>query len=202
MDQLPFEIPKSLMSYVEEYQIDPDTAIKKLKKQLHRRGPDAVGHFLMAWFYFNLGKKGKAIQYALKAKTFAPGSPFFDYVHYFMIHPKQFDAWIPDETHKYEQHNSFIVNTDIIHDLENLIRKLSESEHKRITINPETATEDSDLSIDSSAVDDIASDTLASIYAKQGKVDQALHLYRILSTINPEKKDFYANQIRTLKEQS
>ncbi len=83
MESLPFEIPQSLASYVEQYEAEPQSAMDRLDKQLHRRGSDAVGHFLMSWFHFNAGELDKAIAYALKAKTFAPGSPFLEYLTLF-----------------------------------------------------------------------------------------------------------------------
>lgn len=51
MIELPFDIPKSLASYVEQFDREPLKATKRLKEQLKKRGPDAVGHFLLAWFY-------------------------------------------------------------------------------------------------------------------------------------------------------
>ncbi|MEX2363017.1 MAG: hypothetical protein WD597_05310, partial [Balneolaceae bacterium] len=51
MQQLPFNIPQSLSSYTEKFEDDPEKVIQKLKKHLRKRGPDAVGHFLLAWFH-------------------------------------------------------------------------------------------------------------------------------------------------------
>lgn len=201
MDTLPFEIPQSLASYVEQFESDPQTAIDRLEKQLHRRGSDAVGHFLISWFHFNLGDKDEAIVYALKAKTFAPGSPFLEYLHYYLIHPEKFEAWIPTDTHRDSNQKSTLnLNVDIIQDLENLIRRLSEAENKKITINSDETGENVDLSIGSQVVDNIASDTLAEIYTKQGKFDEAIKIYKLLSTSNPDKKPQYEHQITELKE--
>ncbi len=43
-------------------------------------------------------------------------------------------------------------------------------------------------------------ETLANIYAKQGKIDKAIEIYEQLSLKNPKKKTFFASRIRFLKE--
>ncbi len=43
-------------------------------------------------------------------------------------------------------------------------------------------------------------ETLANIYAKQGKIDKAIEIYTQLSLKNPKKKTFFASRIRFLKE--
>lgn len=43
-------------------------------------------------------------------------------------------------------------------------------------------------------------ETLATIYAKQGQIDKAIEIYKQLSLKNPEKKTFFASRIRFLKE--
>lgn len=200
MESLPFEIPQSLTSYVEQFESEPQLAIERLDKQLHRRGSDAVGHFLMSWFHYNLGDNDKAIVYALKAKTFAPGSPFFEYLHYFLIHPEKFEAWIPTDAHRdSNQKPTLNMNVDIIHDLENLIRRLSEAENQKIVIDMNAIDDDVDLSATSQKVDKIASETLAGIYAKQGKNEEAINIYKLLMTSIPAKKAYFKKQIKDLE---
>lgn len=47
--------------------------------------------------------------------------------------------------------------------------------------------------------DDIATETLARIYRKQGKVLQAIKIYEKLSLKFPQKSDYFANQIQEIK---
>ncbi len=95
MQELPFEIPQSLSSYVAQFENDPEKGIANLEAFLKKRGMDAVGYFLLSWLYFNNDQKEEAVHFALKAKCCAPGSPFFQHLHYFMVHPNHFDAWKP-----------------------------------------------------------------------------------------------------------
>ena len=68
MAKLPFNIPQSLRSFNERFEKNPKTGITKLSKHLKKRGPDAVGHFLLAWFYHLDDQNSLAIKEALKAK--------------------------------------------------------------------------------------------------------------------------------------
>ncbi len=43
-------------------------------------------------------------------------------------------------------------------------------------------------------------ETLATIYAKQGQINKAIEIYEQLSLKNPEKKTFFASRVRFLKE--
>jgi len=89
MAELPFNIPQSLRSFNERFEKNPKTGITKLSRHLKKRGPDAVGHFLLAWFYHLDDQNSLAIKEALKAKTFAPGSPLMEHLHYFLVHPEK-----------------------------------------------------------------------------------------------------------------
>jgi tetratricopeptide (TPR) repeat protein len=46
--------------------------------------------------------------------------------------------------------------------------------------------------------DDLASESLAEIYVKQGKYDKAIDMYRKLSLRNPQKNTYFARQIETI----
>lgn len=46
--------------------------------------------------------------------------------------------------------------------------------------------------------DDLASESLAEIYSKQGKYDKAIEMYRKLSLRNPQKKAYFARKIEVL----
>lgn len=200
MEKIPFDIPASLKTYAELYEKDPDTAIDKLDRQLTKRGPDAVGHFLMAWFHHLKGNHEEAVRYAYKAKIFAPGSPFLENAHYNLNHPESFKAWIPDENYQDDkQSNSYQVNLDLIHDLDSLISRLGNAKRTKIDLDMNSQVDESDLSDSSSQVDDIASETLASIYTKQGKIEEAIDVYKKLCERDPEKKAEFEKKITQLK---
>lgn len=105
MQQLPFNIPKSLASFVEIFENDQDKAITKLQKQVKKRDPDAVGHFLLAWFHHLKEENKEAIREALIAKHYAAGSPLMEHLHYFLVHPEQFEAIVPQN--RYSNQKSF-----------------------------------------------------------------------------------------------
>lgn len=202
MSDLPFEIPKSLASYVEHFENDPLNATTRLKKQLKKRGPDAVGYFLLSWFYHLKGMDEKAIEEALKAKTLAPGSPFLEKLHYYLSHPNTFDAWKPVSTDYSESVSSPAANNagPILEDLDMLIQQLSEVEAVKIAIPSETELKGEanwDNKLDDT--DDIVSETLANIHEKQGKTDAAINTYKQLKKLNQEKKDYYKEQISRLR---
>ncbi len=207
MPQLPFDIPESLASYAEHFEEDSMQAIKRLRKQLKKRGPDAVGHFLLAWFYHLKGMDDQAVEEALRARIYAPGSPFFQKLHYYLSHPKAFDAWTPDtsisttkKTPKPDNSPGPVLNLD------SLIQKLSAVESERIRPK-ENQQEGEELksAISPDNVDDIVSETLAKIHEKQGKTDAAIRTYERLKKLNRDKTDHYNDQIgrlRKLKEEN
>jgi len=201
MEPLPFELPPSLAIYAEQFEEAPERTIDKLEKHLNRRGPDAVGYFLMAWFYVQNDDMPKAIESALKAKTYAPGSPFLEYLHYFLIHPEAFQAWIPPDNnvHPVNEASVYMQPVDFIHDLESLISRLTEAETKKITFDPESPAPAEDLSIPSQSVDDIATETLAYIYEKQGKIEEAKAMYQRLIAMRPDKKKEYTKALKNLE---
>lgn len=200
MSQLPFELPKSLVSYAEHFQQKPQNAILRLERQLGKRGPDAVGHFLLAWFYHLQGRDEEAVEQALKAKIYAPGSPFFEKLHYYLVHPDRFDAWIP-ETGKTTPKKTGTPSSEAgpVLNLDALIEKLAEVESERITLS-EDKERKSSVSSDSGEADDIVSDTLASIHETQGKTEAAIRTYTRLKKLNKHKKEYYEEKIAELRE--
>lgn len=201
MPQLPFEIPKSLASYAEHFDDDPLKATTRLKKQLKKRGPDAVGHFLLAWFYHLKGMDDQAVEEALKARIFAPGSPFFQKLHYYLSHPKAFEAWTPETTIATSRKSSKPSNTPgPVLNLDSLIQKLSAVEDERIR--PKENHEEKgevNKAISTDNVDDIVSETLAEIHEKQGKMDAAIRTYQRLKQLNNHKREHYSDQIVRLQ---
>lgn len=203
MQDFPFNIPKSLSSYVEKYDEDPKLITQKLKKHLKRRGPDAVGHFLLSWFYHLRGLDKEAIKEALKAKTYAPGSPLMEHLHYFLVHPEKFGAAVP--TSSYSSGTTKLqqaARPSSVLDLDRLIEMLEQVESKRIQIpGDDEEFDDTDLSKVSEEVDDLVSETLANIHAKQGRKKEALKMFSRLIEINPDKADHFQKQMNKLKKQ-
>jgi tetratricopeptide (TPR) repeat protein len=203
MIDFPFVLPKSLHSFLETFPNDPAKTTDRLEQQLKKRGYDAVGYFLLSWFYIQQENKVKAIENALIAKTYAPGSPFLEYVHYFFVHPDQFAASIPTNVHRdsNKQRKSVSV-TNFLIDLESLISKLSQVESHKITVHQdkmEGFDESVDLSQASIDIDDIATETLAKIHALQGHKINAIEIYKRLIKKDPSKKTYYEEQISGLE---
>lgn len=201
MADFPFNIPRSLSSYVERFEEDPAKITGKLRLHLKKRGPDAVGHFLLAWFYYLQDKQSDAIREALKAKTFAPGSPLMEHLHYFLVHPERFEAAVPDRSFSSDQKiMQQGKRTSQILDLDRLIELLEEVESQRIRIPEGDEGEQIDLSKNSVDVDDLVSETLAKIHVMQGKKKEAIRMYEKLIKVKPEKAEEFETQIKQLKE--
>ncbi|HYW34319.1 MAG TPA: hypothetical protein VE868_02825 [Balneolaceae bacterium] len=205
MSDIPFAIPESLASYAVQFESAPDKTIRRLKKQLKKRGPDPVGYFLLGWFFHRKDLNNKAINYALKAKSFAPGSPFFRKLHYYFSHPNEFEAWQSDAA------NDLLINKKApsskdnmapgpIVELDNLIEKLASAESKRRKTESPGPTDSSRIrSAQSDEDDNIVSETLAEIHEKQGKIDAAIRTYKKLMQQDEEKRDNYIIQITRLE---
>lgn len=202
MPDLPFDIPQSLSSYAVQFDDNPTTATERLRKQLEKRGADAVGYFLLAWFYHLRDMNEKAVEESLKAKTLAPGSPFFEKLHYYLSHPHTFEAWTPSELSESDERPSDFENRHgpVLEDLDSLIQKLSEVESEKIKV-PSSGNKDeqSDKKKPVDEVDDIVSETLAGIHEQQGKTDAAIRTYERLKKLRKEKSDYYTEQISRLR---
>jgi len=199
MNAIPAHIPRSLKSYLEQYQKNPEKTIDKLETHLKKRGADAVGFYLLSWFYHYNGNSKQAVECAWKAKIFAPGSPTMEQLHYFMSHPKKFKAWKPFRPTINSQLNNTSGFTNLpISDLDSLIDRLSSIESKRIRFDV-AAPEGPDLSEESAKVEDIATETLAVIHEKQGNKSAAIHTYQKLIIRHPDKEEHYKEQIHRLE---
>ena len=200
MEQLPFNIPQSLNSYIELFKKDQNKAVSKLKKQVKKRDPDAVGHFLLAWLHHIMQNNKEAIKEALIAKNYAPGSPLMEHLHYFLLHPEQFGAAIPKS--KYSEQKRFLQGTrrSPILDLDRLIEMLEAVESQRIQI-PINSDNDEmeDLSEEANNIEDIISETLAKIHQQQGNKKAAIKMYERLIEVNEDKADEFLNKIDELK---
>ncbi len=199
MQTLPFNIPQSLSSYVEQFEDDPEKIIKKLQKHIKKRDPDAVGHFLLAWFFHLQDQRKDAVSEALIAKTYAPGSPLMEHLHYFLIHPELFEASIPSTRYSSEKKLLHGTRSSPILDLDRLIEMLEAVESQRIQITLDDEAEESDLSEESTAIEDIISETLAKIHVTQGNTKEAIKMYERLITINEDKAEVYNSEISKLK---
>lgn len=198
MNSLPFKIPKSLESHVEIFEIDKDKAIHNLERHLRRRGLDAVGHMLLAWFYLNKGDRQHALELATKAKIFAPGSPFFENLAYFFQHPNGFSAYLPADLREphaimrpNQKSNRFFV------DLDTLITRLSEVESGKIEVKENTPLYSENRKKNTTG--EIATETLAKIYEEQQQFGKAIEIYEKLKKRQPEKTALCNEQIIRLK---
>lgn len=194
-----YQIPKSYQSYLETFESDPESAISRLKNRIEKRNAGAVGYFFLAWLYLKNGDKENAIEASMNAKVMAPGSQLMSRLHYFISHPRAFEAWAPKKKRKSfaRGHQSFD-HSHPIQDLDSLITKLSSVEKKRIKFDPDSE-DDRDLSKKSSDVDDIVTETLAVIHEKQKNYPAAISTYQRLKEINPSKSEHFEEQIERLQ---
>lgn len=199
MQQIPFNIPKSLSSFVEIFSSDQDKAIQKLQKQVKKRDPDAVGHFLLAWFYHLKDDQKSAIKEALIAKNYAPGSPLMEHLHYFLVHPEKFDAKVPE--HRYSEKTKLTQGSrrSPVLDLDRLIEMLEAVESQRIQIPLDDEGEVEDLSADANNIEDIVSETLAKIHIAQGNKKEAIKMYERLVVADEHKAGEYQQKIKDLQ---
>ncbi len=198
MDLKPYEIPESYKSYLAKFEKNPAEAISRLEGHIEKRNTGAVGYFFLAWLLLKNDQKQEALNAALQAKIRAPGSNFFEKLHYFISHPQTFDAWQPNPQKKYPQKERENEISRPIQNLDSLINKLSKAENKRIKLK-ESEQKDHDLSEKSSEVDDIVTETLAIIHEKQKNYIAAITTYKKLIKSHPKKSDHYNKEIERLK---
>lgn len=195
----PLPLPPSLQSYSELFQREPHEAIKRLENQLRKREYDPVCTILLAWFHKEIGDSSTASYYAIKAKLFAPGSPFLSFSSYYLDHSDQFDASVPLDAYEGELPGFFVDRTL---SLDELIERLSSGDNSKISLQ-ESHTEpvsDSETIIGDSADGQLlATETLAKIYEAQGAHEKAAQVYEALMAKNPGKADEYLNIIASLR---
>src|SRR5699024_2347245 len=195
--KLPFQIPKSLASYIEQYEKKPEKTIERFKKQLKRRGPDAIGTFILAWFYYQKDEIEKALECSVKAKSLAPGSPFLEKVHYFLLHPDLFNAWQAGTAKTSGSYNE--ISSSANAGLNNLIEKLSSVKAKKIELDDDLETKNKNQRpYDQEEVEGIVSQTLAKVHEQQDNNDTALRMYKILKKTQKGSEDFYYIKIKKL----
>lgn len=199
MDKIPFDIPESLNSYLVTSKESPEKGISNLEKYVAKRRSDAIGYFLLAILYQRNNEKDKAKRAASNARSLAPGSELMENLHYYLSHPKGFDAWTPKANRFYPDKSgeNGAVNT-ISLDLETLISRLTRATQKRIKIVEESGTPV--FNEKAEGVEQLATPTLALIFEKQGKYDEALAIYKKLIHSRPMDAERYQAQIERIEQ--
>ena len=192
-------MPESLKSYLVTYQDNPNKGISYLEKYLAKRRNDAAGYMLLSLLYHMSGEKLKAINSATQARTLAPGSTLLENLNYFLSHPDGFDAWIPNESLRYSNgvHLPSTSSYDIALDLDTLISRLTRANQKRIKISD--AAEGPKFAESTAEVEQLATPTLALIFEKQKKYDEAIRVYQKLVVDRPHDSDRFRDQIIRLE---
>jgi len=193
----PLTLPTSLVSYNELYQQDSEEAIKRLEAQAKKRGNDPLCYMLLAWFYLHTGNREMAYDQARKARCFAPGSPFLEYVVYMLEHPDGFDVKVPEHPFEGELPGFFM---DRALSLDELIERLSDSDSTRFSMS-ESRSPSTTVEFDAQDADDrfFATETLAKIYESQGETGKAIAVYERLLETDPDKSDHFAQHIERLR---
>ncbi|MEX2395779.1 MAG: hypothetical protein WD491_02090 [Balneolales bacterium] len=197
MPDFPFTIPPSLSSFVEQFDSDPQKSTDRLETHLKKRGLDAGGYFILACLYHKRGMKTLAIENAMKAKSFAPGSPLFENLHFYLLHPQKFDAAVPTKEHKTEEPPPS-ANSDYDLNLDSLISKLSSADSLKVELKSGNSKDNTDLSIPAQMVSDLASETLAKINEKQEKYKQAIETLKTMQQVKPQQSDKYQKDIERI----
>lgn len=199
MKSLPFDLPESLKSYLVTYQDSPDKGISNLEKYVAKRRNDAIGYMLLSLLYHQSGDKTKAIRTATQARTLAPGSTLLENLHYYLSHPDGFNAWLPGDKLKRVRGKDKISNTpyDVALDLDTLISRLTRANQKRIKISDES--QEKVFLENVPEVDQLATPTLALIYEKQKKYDEAIRMYTKLIENRPKDAELFQVQIERLE---
>lgn len=194
-----YQIPDSYKSIIEKFSSDPETAISTLKTRIEKRNAGAIGYFFLAWLHLKNNQTEEAAEAAWQARVRAPGSRFINTLHYNIVHPKGISAWQPEPVRPlFSRQLQKASLPHPIPDLDSLINKLASAKATRINL-PADGKDDVDLSIESTNVDDIVTETLAVIHEKQENIDAAIATYKRLIRLNPDRTEHFKNQINRLK---
>ncbi len=192
----PLPLPASLKSYDDMFQRAPREAVRRLEAQSKKRGNDAVCSLLLAWFHHQLGDGTLAREQVARARSFAPGSLFMEFASYRLFHPDGFEAWLPDDPQMGHAPGFFVERTL---SLDELIERLSDSDAARITLSETPPDVDADLSQSPFAAEEMATETLAAIYEKQGKLDEAAVVYERLLKAHPDREAHFRERLNHIR---
>lgn len=195
MNSIPFNLPESLQGYVKTFQSSPKKGIANLEQYVSKRRLDPVGYFLLAILLHENGQEFEALKAATKAKALAPGSALMENLQYYLSHPKGFEAWVPPQK-RAESNNRRKTSSELSIDLDTLISRLTRAGSKRIKISENS--NGFNLDTESAEVEKLATPTLALIYERQGKIDEALRVYMDLIQLRPENKAHFQSQIERI----
>ncbi len=195
----PFPLPPSLESYNDLFMREPIKAIKRLENQFRKREFDPVCSILLAWFHREVGAVDSSRDYAIKAKLYSPGSPFLMFSPYYLEHPDNFEAVVPQDVYEGEKPGFYVDRTL---SLDELIERLSSGDNSKIVLNDETAAshgQTDSTSTEQSKQELFVSETLATIYESQGELGKAAEVYERLIASKPDKADYYNHKIESLR---
>ena len=198
----PLPLPASLLSYNELFPREPAETVRRLEQQFKKREFDPVCALLLAWFHHETGDVAKASLYAVKAKLMAPGSPFFRFTPYYLDHPEQFEARVPEAPFEGELPGFFV---DRMLSLDELIERLSGGDVNRISLQEGRSgalSETEGLVTEPEAGHVFATETLAAIYESQGEREKAAQVYALLRERLPERADVFTQKIESLREET
>lgn len=197
-DAIPVALPPSLASHVDMYDTDPEKAIGRLHQHMRRRGNDPVGYMLLAFMYKQTGDQKNALESALKARIFAPGSMFMQKLPYFLTHPDRFEAWISEK--RKTAAVKFPDQNDFLKDIDTLIDTLSDASPRNIRLRDDHEPAEDHVEATNRMANKVATETLASIYEMQGKTEKAVETYRLIAMRDPSRSGYCEQQITRLQE--
>jgi tetratricopeptide (TPR) repeat protein len=197
MDLPSFPVPPSLAAYVRLFQESPEKAISKMETAFQKRRSDPILLAWLCWMWLKQGNRVKALHAANCAITLAPGSPIIAQLRYLCAHPSGFQALNPAFSTPAVSIKPTTNDFGVPFDLDSLITNLSLAGQRKISL---VATDEPtvDLAQESAKRGQIATQTLAIVHEKQGRVKEALDVYRQLLAAKPDMETTYAEHIARL----